>query len=90
MNARCNLLAAISFNDAANAGSTPEELVDAYRKEVLAEAQSIVQKLSDSARQTADQIDEADGPADDLRGYYMQHLALKYAATAIAEAAGTP
>ncbi|MEU5660119.1 hypothetical protein ABZ802_31550 [Streptomyces sp. NPDC047737] len=38
MNARENLLAAISFNDAANAGSTPEELVDAYRAEVLAQA----------------------------------------------------
>ncbi|MFF7270239.1 hypothetical protein [Streptomyces cyaneofuscatus] len=33
--ARYNLLAAISFNDAANAGSTPEELVDAYQAEVL-------------------------------------------------------
>ncbi|MFF2731729.1 hypothetical protein ACFVS9_27960 [Streptomyces sp. NPDC058008] len=37
-NARYNLLAAISFNDAANAGSTPEELVDAYCVEVLHEA----------------------------------------------------
>lgn len=33
--ARDNLLAAISFNDAANNGSTPEELVAAYRAEVL-------------------------------------------------------
>jgi len=36
--ARYNLLAAISFNDAANAGSTPEELVDAHQAEVLRKA----------------------------------------------------
>lgn len=33
-----NLLAAISFNDAVNAGSTPEELVDAHEAEVLRKA----------------------------------------------------
>jgi len=38
MSARYDLLAAISFNDAANAGSTPEQLVDAYRAEILREA----------------------------------------------------
>ncbi|MFI2081513.1 hypothetical protein ACH43Y_14335 [Streptomyces rubiginosohelvolus] len=37
MSARDNLLAAISFNDAANAGSTPDELVDAHRLAVIAE-----------------------------------------------------
>ncbi|MCX4606894.1 hypothetical protein OG402_41435 [Streptomyces anulatus] len=36
-NARYNLLAAVSFNDAVNAGSTPEELVDAFRLAVIAE-----------------------------------------------------
>ncbi|WP_228994348.1 hypothetical protein [Streptomyces sp. DH8] len=37
MNARDNLLTGISFNDAANTGSTPEELVDAYRAEIMTE-----------------------------------------------------
>ena len=47
MSARYDLLAAVSFNDAVNAGSTPEELVDAYRAEVLAEiADKLVLELS--------------------------------------------
>ena len=35
--ARYDLLAAVSFNDAVNAGSTPDELVEAYRLAVIAE-----------------------------------------------------
>lgn len=35
MSARDDLLAAVSFNDAANAGSTPEELVDACLAEAF-------------------------------------------------------
>lgn len=37
MSARDELRAAISFNDAVNAGSEPEQLVDAYRLEVIGE-----------------------------------------------------
>ncbi|MFJ3141671.1 hypothetical protein ACIPJM_04370 [Streptomyces halstedii] len=39
--ARDELLAAISFNDAANTGSTPEELIAAYRAEVLHRAAAL-------------------------------------------------
>ncbi|MFJ3089076.1 hypothetical protein [Streptomyces sp. NPDC086838] len=38
MTARDDLLAAVSFNDAANTGRTPEELLNAYRTQVLDEA----------------------------------------------------
>ncbi|MFE9363706.1 hypothetical protein ACFYNN_12995 [Streptomyces sp. NPDC006978] len=43
MTERHELLAAISFNDAVNAGSTPEQLVDAYRAAVLREAAQIAE-----------------------------------------------
>ncbi|THA22736.1 hypothetical protein E6R18_32845 [Streptomyces sp. A1277] len=50
--ARYNLLAAVSFNDAANAGSTPEELVDAYRLEVIADRDAqIIAWLEKKARE---------------------------------------
>ncbi|MYR75092.1 MULTISPECIES: hypothetical protein [unclassified Streptomyces] len=39
--ARDELLAAISFNDAANTGRTPEELIAAYRAEVLHRAAAL-------------------------------------------------
>ncbi|MEU8740553.1 hypothetical protein [Streptomyces halstedii] len=51
-NARDDLLAAISFNDAANAGSTPEELVDAYRLEAIADRDAqIIEWLEKKARE---------------------------------------
>ncbi|WP_097964904.1 hypothetical protein [Streptomyces sp. or20] len=52
MSARHDLLAAVSFNDAANAGSTPEELVDAHRLEAIAERDAqIIEWLLKKARE---------------------------------------
>ncbi|MFI7890959.1 hypothetical protein ACIFUY_06800 [Streptomyces sp. CACIS-1.16CA] len=52
MSARENLLAAVSFNDAANAGHTPEELVDAYRLAVIAERDAqVIEWLTQKARE---------------------------------------
>lgn len=52
MSARYNLLAAIRFNDAVNAGSEPEELVDAYRLEAIAERDAqIIEWLLKKARE---------------------------------------
>mgnify|MGYP000966069000 CR=1 FL=1 len=47
MTERYELLAAISFIDAANAGSTPEQLIDAYRAAVLREAADRYTALAD-------------------------------------------
>lgn len=52
MSAHDNLLAAISFNDAANAGSTPDELVDAYRLAVIAKRDAqIIEWLTKKAHE---------------------------------------
>ncbi|MET9055496.1 hypothetical protein ABZW50_30545 [Streptomyces bacillaris] len=52
MSARDELLAAISFNDAANAGSTPDELVDAHRLVVIAERDAqIIEWLTKKAHE---------------------------------------
>lgn len=52
MSAHENLLAAVGFNDAANAGSTPEELVDAHRLAVIADRDAqIVVWLAKKARE---------------------------------------
>ncbi|WP_411095923.1 hypothetical protein [Streptomyces sp. 020-2-3H-GM] len=52
MSARDNLLAAISFNDAVNAGTTPDELVDAYRLAVIADRDAqIIEWLGKKARE---------------------------------------
>ncbi|WP_103512969.1 hypothetical protein [Streptomyces sp. SM13] len=52
MSARGNLLAAISFNDAANTGSTPDELVDAHRLAVIAERDAqIIEWLTKKAHE---------------------------------------
>ncbi|MBD3549807.1 hypothetical protein [Streptomyces sp. JV180] len=52
MSARDNLLAAISFNDAVNAGTTPDELVDAYRLAVIADRDvQIIEWLGKKARE---------------------------------------
>lgn len=50
--ARDELLAAVGFNDAANACSTPEELVDAYRLAVIADRDAqIIAWLEQKARE---------------------------------------
>ncbi|SCD60996.1 hypothetical protein GA0115253_1011311 [Streptomyces sp. Termitarium-T10T-6] len=52
MSARDNLLAAISFNDAANAGSTPDGLVDAHRLAAIAERDAqIIEWLTKKAHE---------------------------------------
>ncbi|MGW4834701.1 hypothetical protein [Streptomyces globisporus] len=52
MSARDELLAAISFNDAANAGSTPDELVDAHRLAAIAERDAqIIEWLAKKAHE---------------------------------------
>ncbi|MGW3298419.1 hypothetical protein [Streptomyces rubiginosohelvolus] len=52
MSARDNLLDAISFNDAANTGSTPDELVDAHRLAAIAERDAqIIEWLTKKAHE---------------------------------------
>jgi hypothetical protein len=67
MNARDDLLAVIGFNDAANAGSTPEELVNAYRLAVIAERDAqIIEWLEKKAREEGSSNKERRTRADVL------------------------
>ncbi|WP_399553886.1 hypothetical protein OG473_39495 (plasmid) [Streptomyces anulatus] len=67
MSARHDLLAAVSFNDAANAGSTPEELVDAHRLEAIAERDAqIIEWLEKKAREEGTSNKERRSRADVL------------------------
>lgn len=67
MSARYNLLAAISFNDAVNAGSEPYELVDVYRLAVIAERDAqIIEWLTKKAHEEGTSNKERRSRADVL------------------------
>lgn len=67
MSARGSLLDVISFNDAANAGSTPEELVDAYSLAVIAERDAqVIEWLTKKAHEEGTSNKERRSRADVL------------------------